>query len=225
MYSHKTPLLCAGRLYLAIIACGLALAGLAAWSARPARADGDPASDVLATGSLFLPQDAGIPPAQLEQLGAIVLAAHQAGYPVRLAVIASPTDLGSIGELWGEPASYASFLGQELSLTYQGLLLVVMPDGFGVYQHGRPTGSEQAALAGVRINRSGVGLADTALTAIQRLAAEAGHRLALPPAQAQGNTGSSDLVAWIVFAIGLMLILTSWAASLRARPLGQPRSA
>lgn len=224
MYSQQTPLLRRRGLYLAIIACWVALVGAAAWSAASALADGDPASDVLATESLFLPQDAGIPSAQLQQLGAIVQAAQRSGYPVRVALIASPTDLGSITELWNKPVSYARYLGQELSLTYQGLLLVVMPDGFGLYQQGHSTASDQA-LAGIRIHPTGSALALTALTAVQRLAALAGHRLALPRAQAQGSSGSSSPVAWIVFALGLILIVTAWAASLRARPLGQPRSA
>ncbi|MBV9006759.1 MAG: hypothetical protein JO181_18980, partial [Solirubrobacterales bacterium] len=42
------------------------------WSAAPARADGDPASDVLATQLLYLPQDAGVPAAQQAQLGALL---------------------------------------------------------------------------------------------------------------------------------------------------------
>ena len=219
----ETPLLRRRGLYLAIIACWVALVGAAAWSAASALADGDPASDVLATESLFLPQDAGIPSAQLQQLGAIVQAAQRSGYPVRVALIASPTDLGSITELWNKPVSYARYLGQELSLTYQGLLLVVMPDGFGLYDQNRSLTQQQRALSGVSLQPGGPGLASAAEQSLKRLAATAGLSLAVPRTQAPGSTGSSDVIPWIVFALGLVLTGIAWAASLRARPLGSGR--
>ena len=49
-------------------------------------------------------------------------------------MIASPTDLGSVTELWRQPQNYARFLAQELSLLYRGPLLVVMPNGYGRYR-------------------------------------------------------------------------------------------
>ena len=75
------------------------------WSAlitfpTAARADGDPASDVLATQPLFLPQDAGIPTAQQGQLGELLQTAARNGYQIRVALIASRSDLGSVTELW-----------------------------------------------------------------------------------------------------------------------------
>ena len=95
-------------------------------------ADGDPASRGRARlpGGCSSPQDAGLLARQQAQLGAVLIPPRgAAGYPLRVAVIASPTDLGSITELWRRPASYARFLGQELSLVYlHGTLLVVMPD-------------------------------------------------------------------------------------------------
>ncbi|MBV8430338.1 MAG: hypothetical protein JO244_04200, partial [Solirubrobacterales bacterium] len=111
----------------------LALAVGWSWAAPAALADGDPASDVLATQTLFLPQDAQVPLAEQAQLARLLQEAARSGYQIRLALIASPSDLGSITELWRQPATYASFLGQELSLTYRGLLVVIMPNGFGLY--------------------------------------------------------------------------------------------
>lgn len=81
-----------------------------------AHADGDPASDVLATQTLFVPQDAGTSIAQQQQLAAIVQTAARRRYPLRVALIASRSDLGAVTELWREPQNYARFLGQELSL-------------------------------------------------------------------------------------------------------------
>ncbi|HTX32669.1 MAG TPA: hypothetical protein VMD09_14900 [Solirubrobacteraceae bacterium] len=189
-------------------------------SALPARADGDPASDVLATQSLFLPQDAGIPPAQQAQLGKLARDTAEAGVQIRVALIASASDLGSVTELWRRPRAYANFLGEELSLTYRGLLLVIMPNGFGLYDQGHPVGGESAALTAVALHGSGTGLALTAEDAVRTLAAAAGHPVALPRATATSSPGSPDPTPWIVFALGLVAIAVAWIASLRARPLG-----
>ncbi len=198
---------------------GIVAVCLVAGLAPSARADGDPASDVLATQSLFLPQDAAIPAAQQLQLAALVQEAGRSGYPIRVALIASGTDLGSITELWREPVEYAKFLGQELALTYRGTLIVIMPNGFGLYGGNRPLPVPRA-LSGLPIASTGRGLALTAERAVQRLAAAAGHPLSLPQATAPGAATASDALPWGVFALGLVLIAAAWGASLRARPLG-----
>ena len=60
---------------------------------------------------------------QQAQLVALLAAARRSGYQLRVALIASSTDLGSVTELWRQPQSYAQFLGQELSLVYRGPVL------------------------------------------------------------------------------------------------------
>jgi hypothetical protein len=189
--------------------------------ADPARADGDPASDVLVSQPLFLPQDAGVPASQQAQLGALLTAARRSGYQLRVALIASRTDLGSVTELWRQPQNYARFLGQELSLIYHGPLLVVMPNGHGLYRPHGPLDGEHTALAAIPAPGSNLGTAT--LTAIQRLAAAAGHNLPAPAAATPSNPGPNDTLPWIVFAIGSILILLAWIASLRARPIS-PRA-
>jgi hypothetical protein len=121
------------------IACG--------WLAPSALADGDPASDVLASQPLFLPQDAGATASQQAELSALLATAQRRGHPIRVAPIASPADLGAVTALWRQPQNYARFLGQELSLLYRGRLLVVMPNGYGLYQASRASNAEQSALA------------------------------------------------------------------------------
>jgi hypothetical protein len=208
---------CSRPVWLAVITSVL-LAATAAWGTPAAFADGDPASDVLAQQSVFLPQDAGISPSQQTQLAELARTAGRAGYPVRVAVIASAADLGSITALWGQPQRYAEFLGQELSLVYHGRLLVVMPSGLGVYHAGRAVSAEQSVLTSLPIPRTGIGLGTLALTAIERLAAASGHSIAAPNAAAPAKPGASDTTAWIVFAAGVLLIALAWAASFRARP-------
>jgi hypothetical protein len=195
----------------------LALAG--AWAPTSAKADGDPASDVLATQSLFLPQDATVPPAQQAQLAELLREAARSGYPIRVALIASATDLGSVTALWNQPQNYAQFLGQELGLIYHGPLLVVMPSGFGLY-HVHPISTAEHALATGPNPRSGIGAA--AITGIRNIAAAAGHPLAPPAATSNPSAASGSPFPWIVFAIGAILIALAWIASLRSRPLSRP---
>lgn len=205
------------------IACGLTLAWTLGGSATAALADGDPASDVLTTQSLFLPQDAGLPAAQQLRLQALITDAAGAGYRLRVALVTSPTDLGSIGELWRQPASYARFLGQELALSYRGTLLVIMPNGFGLFGAGAATARDQAALTRIPLHDSGAGLASTALAAVRQLAPVNGHRLEVPAAVTGSGANAPDSMPWLAFGIGLVLIALAWTASLRARPLSARR--
>jgi hypothetical protein len=187
--------------------------------ATVARADGDPASDVLATQPLFLPQNAGIPLAQQNQLSGLLRAAAQSGYQLRVAIIAASSDLGSVTELWRAPQTYARFLGQELSLVYRGPVLVVMPRGFGLASLNPAIPADPAVLAGVRISSAGAGLGTAALTAIQRLADASGHSVAIPAATVTSSaSGSSGVIPLVVLVVGAVLIVLAWAASLRARP-------
>lgn len=210
----------------------VALALVCCSNPTPAHADGDPASDVLVSQSLFLPGDAGSTLRQQSELAQLLSAARRSGYQLRVAVIASPADLGSVTELWRRPASYASFLGQELSLVFRGTLLVVMPDGFGLYGPGAGAPAQRAALAGVGTGGAAGGgatgdgaptIGATAISAVQRLAASAGHPLRVSAIVTRSAPGSTDIAGLITLALGAVLIALAWAASLRARPLRSPR--
>jgi hypothetical protein len=192
------------------------LALATAWSSGVARADGDPASDVLVTQPLFLPHDAQLAAGQQAQLVGLLQEAARSGYPIRVALVASATDLGSVTELWRQPQRYALFLGQELSFVYRGPLLVVMPDGVGLYHV-----SSVAARGAQAHAAPGVNLATAAIAAVQALSAAAGHPHALPSASstAGGSSGGGSAAPWIAFAAGVILVAAAWMASLRARPL------
>lgn len=213
----RTPTNCSRARVLILAALGMLLA--ASVLASPARGDGDPASDVLASQPLFLPQDARIPPAQQAQLSALLASARARGYPMRVAIIASASDLGSVTPLWRQPQNYARFLGQELSLTFHGPLIVVMPNGYGRY------GPDAGAASLAHLAVPGARLGDATISAVQRLAAAAGHPLPLPAATAPTTGGSTDPVPWLVLAAGAVLIAAAWTASLRARPLHASRDA
>jgi hypothetical protein len=94
-----------------------------------------------------------------------------------------------------------------------------MTDGFGLYDDGGGIAKDAAAIRGVPISPGGDGLAVATLTAVQKLAATAGHRLALPPLQDAAANDSSSAAVWILFGLGLLVIALAWTVSLRLRPL------
>ena len=136
-----------------------------------ALADGDPASDVLYTRNVFLPYPAPGADAATA-LAAEVDAVYERNDRIRVAVIASPSDLGAVPSLFGKPSDYAKFLGLELGIVYVGPLLVVMPAGFGIYDGGRSTAAEERVLAGVPIQGASADeLTRTAAAAVSQLIA------------------------------------------------------
>jgi hypothetical protein len=205
----------------------VALASLAV--PATAQADGDPASDVLVSQAAFIPWDAKISTAETAHLQAVIAAARRAGYPTRVAVIASPADLGSVAQLWQQPQLYARFLGIELSLAVRASVIVVMPDGDGVYHPGIPEARVQAVLRDSRRAAKRRHLGAFAVAAVNELAAASGHRPSAPQSAAASaatsRRASAHPVAWAAFAAGVAVVLLAWAGSLRMKPLRSGRRA
>jgi hypothetical protein len=206
---------------LALLLIGwLAVTGAGLVLATPAQADGDPASDVLATQALYLPQDAHFRPSAQQQLEAELFATAGGRTPLRVAVIASRSDLGSVTALWRRPAAYARFLDQELSLVFGGPLLVVMPNGTGVAgdPHLRP-GLRAALSSAAPTTGTATDLERLTLTAIGRWLRASGQQISvgLP---GRPRSGATDILAIVALALGGALIAVCWALSLRSRPLG-----
>jgi cytochrome oxidase Cu insertion factor (SCO1/SenC/PrrC family) len=174
----------------AVAAVLLALVALVAL-ATTARADGDPGSDVLVYQNLFIAADANVSVQQQLELGNLLSSAEKARFPIRVAVVSQPNDLGAITALWNKPAAYASFLGTELSLAYAQRLLIVMPNGFGFNWQGHSASAAYRVLAGVRIGPGGAGLASAAETAVQNLAQAAGIKLPAPASGASGGAAGA----------------------------------
>lgn len=143
----------------------------------PAAADGDPGSDVLVYQPLFLASDAGISVSEQVKLGGLLQDAQRAGFPIRVAIISGPSDLGAVTALWQKPQAYARFLGIELSLTYTGRLLVVMPGGFGFNWPGHSSAAAYRTLGQIRIGGGGTGLANATEAAVGALATADGVKL------------------------------------------------
>jgi hypothetical protein len=167
----------------------LLAAVLLAATAGLARADGDPPSDVLPFQDVYFPFQ--VPPQDARQrLLDAVAASNHANRPIKVAVVADPQDLGSVPSLFGRPQIYAKFLGLELPF-WPARLLVVMPAGFGVYQHGRSTTAAVKALTELPTGKDPGSLVDAATAAVERLraVAEPGGDLVPPKATALPSTG------------------------------------
>jgi len=191
------------------------LGGLAA-VAPAARADGDPASDVLAVQKLFLPSDANVPFRQQQELNALLHQAARKHYPLRVAIITSPSDLGSVSALWRQPQNYARFLGSELALVFHGTVLVVMPNGYGTDVTAPGTriasGETELPLPG---NQPG----SAAVAAVERLASSAGTPISPPDLSRPTAARSATTPAWLAFGLGFLPLAAAWAFSLRRRPV------
>ena len=202
------------RLVSAIAAAGLALTLV---SAPLAHADGDPASDVLLGESVFYPYSPAVSTALQNKLNAEAAAAAHAHFPIKIALIASPPDLGAIPVLFDKPQQYAKFLEQEISFTgTRPQLLVVMPDGYGVQGLNPAATAAVASLAkpaGTQTND----LASAAITAVRVLAAAARHPIKTSdPSSASGNGNHSTTLLVIVMALAAVAVAAS-VLVLRAR--------
>jgi hypothetical protein len=188
----------------------LILALLAAAVAVPvARADGDPASDYLITQQVFYPYYSNVPKATLKQLQDTVAEANKKHFTIRVAVITSPYDLGSVSALWEKPQPYCRFLSQELAFAYTGRLLVVSPNGYGFVDKTKPVPASLALVRSVPIGKKTDGLLLTADRAVRLLASKAGVRLPAPSASSSGGgSGSSmdTIVIAIAAAVGAALV-------------------
>lgn len=183
----------------------LAVAVLALVIPSAARADGDPASDYLLSQALFNPPDSGVPPAYATQLMSVIQNAKLGGYEIRVALIATRYDMGSVTILFKQPERYARFLGKELYFLYKGRVLVVMPNGLGFAVGGVKNAAGQAIVARIPPPRSSaVAMATGAERAVVRLAAQKGVVVAIPQLHGNGHVDNQNrdrlLIALVVVA-------------------------
>jgi hypothetical protein len=188
-----------------LVAVLLALALLPAAAA----ADGDPASDVLLGENVFYPYSPPTSPALQKQLNAETAAAKQAHFPLKVALIGAPVDLGVIPSLFGKPQKYADFLDQEISFQTKQPLLVVMAAGYGVQGVDARTKAAAAALAKPASTRSN-DLARAAIVAVPKLAAAAGH----PLKGSGGGSGSGGSGSRAILVAALAAVAIAAAAAL-----------
>jgi hypothetical protein len=173
-----------------------------------AHADADPASDTLYTGRVFLPLSATVSPRLARQLDAVTLEAERAGRPVRVALIASKTDLGGVPSLFGKPTTYARFLAGELQFVYPGKVLIVMPQGAALGDHARLVANRDVLDAQVEPGPDGLAL--TAIALVRKLAGVG-----------RPSDEGSGISPWVWVAAGVALfVLVGAGIALARRPRG-----
>jgi hypothetical protein len=184
-----------------------------------ARANGDPASDYLLTQRVFLPFTTKIDRNEVNRLDALLREADQKHFPIRVAMILSPSDLGTAFSLFGNPEKYSQFLGLELSFVYRGRLLVVMPNGYGYAVNGDPDPKASAVLKKLPApGRDATKEVRAAIVAVQNLAAASGLRLTVP--KVGGSTGRDRLTIAAAATAGIALIAAIVLYRRRKPPAG-----
>jgi hypothetical protein len=207
---------------LASIVCALLVAAMLVPAA--VLADGDPASDVLLGQSVFYPYQPPVSKSVAATLNAETGAAKRAGFPLKVALIASPIDLGVIPDLFGKPRQYADFLDQEISFQGKQPLLVVMAAGYGVQG---VTGPGKLAVAALKppAGKTSNDLANAAIGAVAKIAAASGHKLTgvpgVPGSTGSGSGSSSSTVIVALLAAAAVLVAGALIV-LRRRNPGRP---
>ena len=168
-----------------------ALVALAVLALLPAGAgaDGDPASDVLLAQDVYYPYAPKVSKQLTTALDTLMKRVRRSGYPMKVALIQAPSDLGAYPNLFGDTQSYTNLLAKEIAFNSHPHLLVVMPSGFGGDNLG---GGVDSALKGITVDGAAKsdGLAKAALAAVARIASANGHQTPVPP-EATAALGSS----------------------------------
>jgi hypothetical protein len=185
-----------------LLLCSLAVAPASA------RADADPPSDILLVQNVFFPYQPIVSTNLQHALTKLTTQTQHSGFPIKVALVDTATDLGGVPALFGQPQRYSAFLASEIAFNGRQLVLVVMPAGIGT------TNIPHAdALAGLTVDAShgSDGLARTAIAAVVRLANANGHPVKAP--SVLGGSGSSSGVSPLI-AFGTPVALVIVAALL-----------
>jgi hypothetical protein len=153
---------------------------------------------VLIYERVFHPYNVKLPAEDTRALRDTIEHARDQGYRVRVALIAHDYDLGSAALVFRKPQFYAKFLAQELGNYNRDWVLIVMPNGYGIYrcmpkqregyadpcEAGRPSAADERLLASLPPPRRSEDFAAAGEAAVRRLAelhgASFGPGLALP---------------------------------------------
>ena len=186
-----------------------------AFLAPAALADGDPASDFLLSQSSFLsPYDGKIPTAQQKRIEAMLQSAKAQGFPLKLAVISTRYDLGAVPILYKKPQTYAKFLAEEDYFIWKNELLVVMPNGYGIYRaKGTPPADTVVIAKLPKVNTTdGTQLVQAAQQAVAALARQRGITLSTSGGSSGGTSvwvERGEIAAGVV-VLGLLALGGRW---------------
>jgi hypothetical protein len=207
------------RALLSLLAAGV----VALLLAPAALADGDPASDVLLGENVFYPYSPQVSASLQKTLKAETAAAKKVGFPLKVALIAAPVDLGVIPDLFGKPQKYADFLDQEISFQGKQPLLVVMKAGYGVEG---VTAHVRSVVPSIARPASGASndLAKAAIVAVSKLAVADGHPITGVPG-VPGSSSGGGIGTTTIILIVLIIAALATGGALAAVTLRRPRPA
>jgi hypothetical protein len=209
------------RLRFGIALLALAAAAVAVlvtiFLVHDALADGDPASDYLISQQLFVSFKANISGIDATRLRDLLDDSKRKGFPLKVAVIAGRYDLGSVPSLFGKPQQYASFLGQEDYYFFKDELLVVMPQGYGLYKTGGVSPGDRAAVAALPAPHTAaiVPLVAAAERAVETLAAR--HGVTLSAASPSGSSPWRDRLEILAAVLALCALAVAVRVVVRRR--------
>jgi hypothetical protein len=185
-----------------------------------AHANGDPASDYLLTQNLFLPFTTSIDRGEVSRLEGLLKNAKKQKFPIRVALILSPSDLGTAFSLFRKPQKYSEFLGLELAFVYRQRLLVVMPNGYGYSVRGERDPRASDVLAKLPPpGRDATKEATAAIRAVQALSAANGKHLVAPASGGSSTTRDRiTIAAAATAAVALLAALVLWRRQRRTLP-------
>jgi hypothetical protein len=163
-------------------------------------ANGDPASHVLPSREVFIPSDPSLCSLAGRRLDALTEATRRAGYPIKVGVIPTAEDLGTLYRLFGRAEAYARQLARELppelfQKVRRGAarkrnrggkgyrLLILMPGDLGIYNGGS---KESRTLRRISVGSESTKeeLARKAIEVVSKLSRMAGHRVRSPKPKA-----------------------------------------
>jgi hypothetical protein len=185
----------------------LLVAALLAACPAGAYADADPASDTLLYANAHYPYQPNLVAKPLQKaLDGMLKQTKAKGYDIKVAIIAAPTDLGGVPQMFSQPQQYADLLTRELAFNTKPKVLVVLPSGIGGNNLGDRAGEALAHIT-VPSDPKADDLARTAMAAVGALAKANGTPVAVPQVKAGGKRGGGGTSPLITFGLPVLLVL------------------
>jgi hypothetical protein len=136
---------------------------------------------------------------------------------LKVAVIVTRYDLGAVTTLFDQPEKYARFLGEEDYYYWHDELLVVMPNGYGIYKAKNLPAADRAVIAKLPPPTSKASAASTgeqlvasARHAVRALAARRGITLSDTSSSGGGSSTTRDRLLIVGGAIVVVLLGLGW---------------
>src|SRR4051794_29049309 len=179
-----------------------------------ARADSDPASDTLLLQDVFLPVEPPMSQGAQKTIRGLAATMKTSGYELKVAIIATPNDLGLVPQLFNKPQAYAPYLGREIAFNTKKPLLVVMPEGYGTFSVAPKVAAAVGKLKAPGSNLESIGKGT--IDAMVAMSKAGGHPVKKPAVSGGGSSGGTSPA--IIFGVPVLLLaLAGILAALRRR--------